>query len=361
MRAAVLEQCPGELVIDELTLTAPEPDEVMIQTVACGLCHSDLHMIDGHLTTPVPAVLGHEAAGIVQAVGENVTDFAPGDRVVSCLSMFCGACRECSVGNTWLCERRQSLGKRIDGTSRLRRGDVEVTQMTGLGAFAEEMLVHRNAIVKVPDALPLELGALLGCAVITGVGSVINGARLRAGSTVAVIGCGGVGLNIVQGALLAGAERIIAIDLNPEKLALATTFGATDVVNGAEVDAAQAVLELTGGGVDAAFEAIGLPATAQQAFRMIRPGRTAYLVGLPGAGKMIELPGTLMLVQGRGLQGLFMGSNNFKRDIPMLANLYLQGRLKLDELVAAKIDLDQINEGYAAMRKGTEARSVIVF
>lgn len=361
MRAAVLEECPGDLVIDELTLTSPEPDEVMIQTSACGLCHSDLHMIDGHLPTPVPAVLGHEAAGIVQAVGSNVTDFAPGDRVVSCLSMYCGTCRECLVGNTWLCERRSALGKRTDGTSRIRRGDVEVAQMTGLGAFAEEMLVHRNAIVKVPDALPLDVGALLGCAVITGVGSVINGAKLRPGSTVAVIGCGGVGLNIVQGALIAGAERIIAIDLNPEKLALATVFGATDVIDGSDTDPVKAVQELTGGGVDAAFEAIGLPATAQQAFRMIRPGRTAYLVGLPGAGKTIELPGTLMLVQGRGLQGLFMGSNNFKRDIPMLADLYLQGRLKLDELVAARIDLEQVNDGYTAMRKGTEARSVIVF
>ncbi len=361
MRAAVLETQPGELVIDEITLTKPDADEVLIQTVACGLCHSDLHMIDGHLPSPLPAVLGHEAAGIVQAVGDDVTEFAPGDRVVSCLSMFCGNCRECGVGNTWLCENRQALGKRTDGSSRLWRGDVEVNQMTGLGAFAEEMLVHRNAIVRVPEELPLELGALLGCAVITGVGSVFNGAQVRPGSTVAVIGCGGVGLNIVQGAAIAGAERIIAVDLNAEKLALATTFGATDVVNGSDTDAVAAVRELSGGGVDTAFEAIGLPATAQQAFSMIRPGRTAYLVGLPAMGANIELPGTLMLLQGRGLQGLMMGSNNFKRDIPMLANLYLQGRLKLDELVAARIDLEQVNEGYAAMRKGTEARSVIVF
>jgi S-(hydroxymethyl)glutathione dehydrogenase/alcohol dehydrogenase len=176
-----------------------------------------------------------------------------------------------------------------------------------------------------------------------------------------VIGCGGVGLNIVQGARLAGAERIIAVDLNDQKLALATTFGATEVVNGSTVDPVEAVIESTGGGVDAAFEAIGLPATAQQAFMMIRPGRTAYLVGLPALGANIELPGTAMLTQGRGLQGLFMGSNNFRRDIPMLANLYLQGRLKLDELVSARIDLDQVNEGYAVMRSGTEARSVIVF
>jgi S-(hydroxymethyl)glutathione dehydrogenase/alcohol dehydrogenase len=207
----------------------------------------------------------------------------------------------------------------------------------------------------------LELGALLGCAVITGVGSVINGAKVRPGSTVAVIGAGGIGLNIVQGAVLAGAERIIAIDLRDEKLALAKTFGATDVINGGAVDAVQTVIEMTGGGVDYAFEAIGLSATALQAFQMIRPGRTAYLVGLPGAADSIELPGSRMLVQARGLQGLFMGSNRFKRDIPMLANLYLQGRLKLDELVSARITLDEVNAGYDVMRTGVEARSVIVF
>jgi len=361
MRAAVLEEQPGDLVIDEITLTKPEPDEVLIQTSACGLCHSDLHMIDGSLPTPLPAVLGHEAAGIVQAVGDDVSEFKPGDRVVSCLSAYCGSCNECMIGNTWLCERRNALGRRRDGSSRMWRGDEEVAQMTGLGAFAEEMLVHRNAIVQIPDELPLELGALLGCAVITGVGSVFNGARIQAGSTVAVIGCGGVGLNIVQGARLAGAERIIAVDVHPEKLVLATTFGATDVVNGSDVDPVQTVRELTGGGVDAAFEAIGLPATATQAFMMVRPGRTAYLVGLPSAAAKIELPGAITTLQARGLQGLMMGSNNFKRDIPKLATMYLQGRLKLDELVAARIDLEQVNEGYDAMKRGTEARSVIIF
>ncbi len=210
--------------------------------------------------------------------------------------------------------------------------------MAGLGGFAEEMIVHRNSIVKVPDELPMHLGALLGCAVITGVGAVFNSAKVRPGSTVAVIGAGGIGLNIVQGARLAGAERIIAVDLNPEKLALARTFGATDVVDGSDGEAVAAVRELTDGGVDASFEAIGLTATAQQAFEMLRPGRTAYLVGLPAIGANIELPGTAMVLQARGLQGVIMGSNQFKRDIPMLANLYLQGRLKLDELVAAQID-----------------------
>lgn len=361
MRAALLETLPGTLVIDDVTLTAPGPDEVLVQTAACGLCHSDLHVMENKLPMPPPVLLGHEAAGIVTAVGADVTEFSVGDHVVGCLNVHCNACGQCARGRSWLCERRRELTFRADGTSRVRRGEQQVTQMSGLGGFAEEMLVHRNGIVKVPDELPLELGALLGCAVITGVGSVFNGARIRAGSTVAVIGAGGVGLNIVQGARLAGAERIIAVDLNAEKLALAVTFGATDVVDGSASDAVQAVVEMTGGGVDAAFEAIGLSTTAAQAVQMVRPGCTAYMVGLPAMGTAIELPGTAMVLQHRGLQGLFMGANQFKRDIPMLANLYLQGRLLLDELVAARIGLDDVNAGFDAMRRATEARSVIVF
>lgn len=361
MRAALLEHAPGELVIDEVTITEPGPDEVLVQTAACGLCHSDLHIIEGKLPHRLPALLGHEAAGIVQQVGADVTEFAPGDHVVGCLSSFCGTCRECAVGHTWLCENSRKLGVRADGSSRVRRGEEEITQMSGLGGFAEEMLVHRNAIVQVPDELPLHLGALLGCAVITGVGAVFNSARLRPGSTVAVIGVGGIGLNVVQGARLAGAERIIAVDLNSEKLALAETFGATDVINGSDTDSVQGVLELTGGGVDASFEAIGLTATAQQAVHMLRPGRTAYLIGLPPAGEDVSLPALPLVLQARGLQGVIMGSNHFKRDIPMLANLYVQGRLKLDELVAARIELGDVNAGYDEMRRGTGARSVIVF
>ena len=361
MRAAILESLPGDLVIDEVTLTDPGPDEVLVRTHACGLCHSDLHVMENKLPMPPPVLLGHEAAGVVVAVGSDVDEFAPGDHVVGCLNVHCNACRQCTAGRTWLCERRRALTFRADGTSRVRRGEQQVTQMSGLGGFAEEMLVHRNGIVKVPDELPLELGALLGCAVITGVGSVFNGARVQAGSTVAVIGAGGVGLNVVQGAYLAGAERIIAVDLNPEKLALARTFGATDVVDGSQVDAVAAVVELTSGGADYAFEAIGLSATAAQAVMMVRPGATAYLVGLPAAGVPIELPGTQMVLQHRGVQGLFMGANQFKRDIPMLADLYLQGRLKLDELVTARITLDEVNDGFARMRRATEARSVIVF
>ena len=361
MRAAILESVPGELVIDEVQLTDVGPDEVLVRTAACGLCHSDLHVMEGKMTMPVPILLGHEASGVVEAIGSNVTEFTPGDHVVGCLNVHCDECYQCLRGRRYLCERRRAMTYRADGTSRVRRGEQSITQMSGLGGFCEQMLAHRNGLVKVPRELPLDLGALLGCAVITGVGSAFNGSRVRPGNTVAVIGCGGIGLNIIQGAWLAGAERIIAVDLNAEKLALARTFGATDTVNGTDVDTVAAVLELTGGGVDAAFEAIGLATTVAQAFQMIRPGCVAYVVGVPAAGVMLEIPGAQMLAQHRGLQGLFMGGNDFKRDIPMLASLYLQGRLKLDELVAARITLDQVNEGYDVMRRGTEARSVIIY
>jgi len=361
LRAAILENVPGDLVIDEVTLMDVGPDEVLVQTSACGLCHSDLHVMEGKMPMPAPILLGHEASGVVEAVGSDVTEFAPGDHVVGCLNVHCDECYQCLRGRRFLCERRRALTHRADGTSRVRRGDQQITQMSGLGGFAEQMLAHRNGLVKVPDELPLDLVALLGCAVITGVGSAFNGARVRPGHTVAVIGCGGIGLNIIQGAWLAGAERIVAVDLNPEKLTLARTFGATDTVNAAESDPVATVLELTSGGADAAFEAIGLPATVAQAFQMIRPGCIAYVVGVPAAGVMLEVPGAQLLAQHRGLQGLFMGGNDFKRDIPMLASMYLQGRLKLEELVAARIKLDDVNKGYEVMRRGTEARSVIVY
>lgn len=352
---------PGDLVLQDVRLTDVGPDEVLVRTVACGLCHSDLHVMEGTTPHPLPTLLGHEAAGIVEAVGANVTELAPGDHVVGCLNVHCNRCRQCSEGRPFLCEQRRALQRRADGTSRVRRGDEEVNQMAGLGGFAEMMLAHRSGLTKVPDELPLELGALLGCAVITGVGAVFNTARVQAGSTVAVVGVGGIGLNIIQGAHLAGAERIIAVDLLDSKLELAKEFGATDVVNASRVDAVEAVVELTKGGADASFEAIGLPLTAKQAFGMIRPGATTYLVGLSPTGTEYRFTGNELVLKARGVQGVFMGSNRFQRDIPMLANLYLQGRLKLRELVSATITLDAINAGFDAMRAGTAARTVIVF
>lgn len=361
MKAAILHQAPGDLTIEDVDLDSPGPDEVLIRVVASGLCHSDLHVMEGKLPWPLPSTLGHEAAAVVEAVGAHVSEFKPGDHVVSCLSQFCGACQECAASRTWLCQNRRGLGQADRPRPRMTLRGKPVNPFAGLGAFAERMLVHRNAIVAVPKELPLDRAALLGCAVVTGVGSVVNGARVAPGSSVAVIGCGGIGLNLVQGAVLAGAERIIAIDLQKKKLDLARVFGATDVIDASAVDPVVAVQELTKGGVDYAFEAIGLAKTAGQAFMMIRPGRTAYLVGVPPLGESIQLPGTAMLMLAKGLQGLFMGSSRFKRDIPMLATLYLRGKLKLDELIAERITLAQVNEGYAKMRTGEQARSVILF
>ena len=361
MRAALLEEMPGDLVVRDVTLTDIGPDEVLVRTVACGLCHSDLHYIEGKIPQQMPALLGHEAAGIVEAVGADVTEFAPGDHVVGCLNVHCNRCRQCTAGRTFLCQNRRALQRRADGTSRVRRGDQQVYQMAGLGGFGEMMLAHRSGLTTVPAELPLVVGALLGCAVITGVGAVFNTARVHAGSTVVVVGVGGIGLNIIQGAHLAGAERIIAVDLVATKLELAAGFGATDLVDASIADAVDAVTELTDGGADYAFEAIGLPLTAQQAFRMTRPGATAYLVGLSPMGTDYQFNGNEMVLAARGVQGVFMGSNHFKRDIPMLANLYLQGRLKLDELVSATISLDEVNDGFRAMQRGDVARSVIVF
>jgi S-(hydroxymethyl)glutathione dehydrogenase/alcohol dehydrogenase len=360
MRAAILTEAPGALVIDDVTMAKPEPDEVVVRVAACGLCHSDVHVLDAHLPAVLPTVLGHECAGVVEAVGSDVFEVQPGDHVVTCTSQFCGTCRTCAAGETWLCERRRQIGRTPENTP-LRWGDRPLNAMGSLGGLAEQMLVHRNALVALPKEVPLDRAALLGCAVLTGVGSVFNGARVRPGETVAVIGCGGIGLNIVQGARIAGAARIIAVDRQPAKLELARIFGATDVVDASTGDAAAAVVELTGGGVDHAFEAVGLPTTIGQAFEMARPGRTAYVVGVPAAGVSIEVPGGPLVFRSKGLRGLIMGVSRFKDDIPMLAELYLQGRLLLDELVAERIALDDVNRGYDTLRTGVAARSVVTF
>lgn len=360
MKAAILTEAPGTLIIDDVSLVAPGPNEVLITVSACGLCHSDVHVLDAHLPAPLPTVLGHECAGMVEAVGSDVTNVAVGDHVVTCTAQFCGNCTRCRAGQTWLCSQRRSIGRAATDPA-MRWNGSPLHALGSLGGLAEQMLVHRNAVVTIPSEIPMDRAALLSCAVLTGIGSVINGARVRPGETVAVIGCGGVGLNVVQGARLAGAERIIAIDRQPNKLELARTFGATDVVNAPDSDSVAAVLETTGGGVDHAFEVVGLPSTIAQAFDMARPGGMAYVVGVPAAGVNIELPGGPMVFREKGVRGLIMGSSRFTEDIPMLARLYLQGRLELDSLIAEHLTLDQVNAGYDTLRGGTEARSVVTF
>jgi S-(hydroxymethyl)glutathione dehydrogenase/alcohol dehydrogenase len=362
VRAAVLATAPGGVAIEELELDPVlEPHEVRVRVQACGLCHSDLHMLDGTLPTALPTVPGHEIAGIVEAVGSAVDDLEVGASVVACLSMYCGRCAECRAGRSWLCVRRNDLGRAERPRPRLRRADgTAVGQVAGLGGLAEQTVLHRNSVVQVPADLPPDRAALLGCAVVTGVGAVLNAARVRAGETVAVIGVGGVGLNVVQGARLAGARRIVAVDVHPAKLELARTFGATDVVDASGEDAVAAVQALLGD-VDHAFDVVGRSATAVQALQMVRAGRTAWLVGIPPVGEELRLPGLHLLTQAKGLQGVLMGANRFTEDIPMLADLYRQGRLELDALVSARLPLDRSDAGFDLMREGGAARAVVCF
>jgi S-(hydroxymethyl)glutathione dehydrogenase / alcohol dehydrogenase len=303
--------------------------------------------------------MGHESAGVVEAVGSDVTYVKPGDHVITCLSVFCGDCDFCLAGRPDLCQSlvvRRSAEER----PRLSEGGVPVAQFAQLGSFAEQLLVHEHAVVKIANEMPLDRAALIGCGVVTGLGAVFNTARVPAGATVAVIGCGGIGLNCVQGARLAGASRIIAVDRLDSKLDLATEFGATHVVNASSDDAVAEVIELSGGGVEYAFEAIGLAATAQQAWKMLIRGGTATVIGMIPVGDVVQLPGHEFLSAKR-IQGSTMGSNRFRVDMPRYVELYLQGRLKLDELVSARIRLDDINEGFKTLQGGEVARSVVTF
>jgi S-(hydroxymethyl)glutathione dehydrogenase / alcohol dehydrogenase len=361
MKAAVLESIPNQLVIDDVTLDKPRAGEVVVTIKAAGLCHSDLHFMEGKYPHPCPAVLGHECAGVVEAVGPGVTYVQPGDHVIGCLSAYCGDCDYCLTGRLFLCSGKASIDRASSDTPRLsRRGD-KVNQFFRLSSFAEQVLVHEHALVKISKDMPLDRAALIGCGVTTGLGAVFNTARIPVGATVAVIGCGGIGLNCVQGARIAGAGRIIAVDMNDSKLELAQEFGATDVVNAAAVgDPIAAVKEMTKGGVEYSFEAIGLKVAAEQAFHMLARGGTATVIGMIPVGEEVSIPGYALL-EGRSLQGSNMGSNRFRVDMPRYVDLYMQGRLKLDELISSRINLDQINDGFAQMKTGNIARSVIVF
>jgi S-(hydroxymethyl)glutathione dehydrogenase/alcohol dehydrogenase len=363
MRAAILYEVPGKLTIGDVSLDRPGPHEVLVHTSAAGLCHSDLHFMEGKYVAPTPVVLGHESAGVVEEVGSEVTYVVPGDHVITCTSVFCGECPFCLSGRPALCDR-VGTERRRDEPPRLSVDGRRCGQFASLASFAEQLLVHEHAVVKIGDDMPLDRAALIGCGVITGVGAVFRTARIEPGSTVAVIGCGGVGLNCIQGASLAGASRVVAVDTNPYKLELAVRFGATDRVDATAGDPVEQVRALFPGrrsaGVDYSFEAIGLKQTAEQAFAMLQKGGTATIIGMIPPGTKIELEGTELLSEKR-LQGSIMGSNRFRLDMPRLIDLYLSGRLKLDELVSARIGLDQINDGFAAMTRGEVARSVITF
>lgn len=365
MKAAILNGIGFPFEVENIEISSPIGREVLIEVRAAGLCHTDLHFATNDFShaafgVKTPAVLGHELAGVVTAIGPDAREFAVGDHVVASLIQYCGHCLSCSAGRSYQCDHPDETLRPPELGQRLERRGAPVTAAFGTAAFAEYSLIHENQLVRIPKEMPFPQACILGCGTVTGAGAAINSAGVRPGETVAVIGLGGVGLNVISGAKLCGASRIIAVDVHNEKLDLAKAFGATDFVNSSAGDPVMEVREITSGGVDHAFEVVGLPETARQSLLMLRVGGGAFLIGVqkPHAELTIAMMSELLPFQ-RKIQGVFMGSSNIKRDIPMYAQLYLEGRLNLDDLISQQINVSQINEAYEALKAGTIARSII--
>ncbi|MGV2497288.1 Zn-dependent alcohol dehydrogenase [Pelagerythrobacter aerophilus] len=360
-KAAILEQPGNGLVIGEVELADPLPHEVLIDTKACGLCHSDLHFIDGAYPHALPCVPGHEAAGVVRAVGSEVRTVKPGDHVVTCLSAFCGHCEFCVTGRMALCLGGDTRRAPTDAPRITRAGSADtVNQMLNLSAFSEQMLIHEHACVAIDKDMPLDRAAVIGCAVTTGAGAIFNACKVVPGETVAVIGCGGVGLATVNAARIAGAGKVIAVDPLPEKRELAKVLGATHTVDALADNAVEEIVRISNGGVDHAIEAVGRQASADLAVKVLRRGGTATILGMMPLDCKVGL-GAMDLLSGKKLQGAIMGMNHFPVDLPRLVDFYMRGLLDLDTIIAERIPLEAINEGFDKMRAGHSARSVVVF
>ena len=359
VKAAVCRAFGQPLVIEEIGIDPPGQGEVMVRLAACAICHSDIAAMDGAWGGSLPAVFGHEAAGIVEQTGPGVTGLAEGDPVIVTLIRSCGGCHYCARGAPVLCETEFTL----DGESRLRAGgDEPLRQGLGTGAFAERVVVHASQTATIPEDVPLESACLLACGVITGYGAVVNTARVPAGSSVAVVGTGGVGLNSIQGAALSGAEPVIAVDTSDEKLAAALRFGATHAVNPANSDAGEAVRAATGGrGAEFAFITVGAKSAIQQGMTLLCRGGALVVVGMPASGVMSEYEPAQFAHDSQRILGSKMGSADLRVDVPKLVSLYREGRLRLDELVTGRYPLDQINDAVASARRGDALRNVIVF
>ncbi|MCW4461269.1 Zn-dependent alcohol dehydrogenase [Sphingomonas sp. BT-65] len=360
MKAAVLFEAKRPLEIHDVTIDKPGPREVLIRTAACGVCRSDLHFVDGAYPHVMPTVPGHEAAGVVEAVGSEVTRLKPGDHVITFFTVFCGSCEFCVSGRPSLCVD-SSTRRPKDAEPKLRLADgTPLAHFLNLSAFAEAMLVHENACVAISKDMPLDRAALLGCAVMTGAGSIFRDSKVSPGETVAVIGCGGIGLAAVNAAKIAGAGKIVAIDPVPEKRALARKMGATHDFDAMSEDLVKQVLKLTDGGVDYAIEAVGRPNTAEMAWTLLRRGGTATILGMIAPGQSVSIPGPTFLT-GKKLQGSLAGSMQFPIDLPRLVQMYLDGVLDLDTMVGERIRLEEINHAFDNLRKGDAVRSVIEF
>jgi S-(hydroxymethyl)glutathione dehydrogenase/alcohol dehydrogenase len=361
MKAAVMRAQNAPLSLEEVRIDDPDPGEVLVKTAASGICHSDLHVIEGGLPVPPPCILGHEPAGIVEKVGAGVTDFKPGDHVIGCITQWCGVCKFCTQGRPYLCPT-QYMGRPLDAKPRLSGKDGNpLIQFANLSSFAEKMLCPERSLVKIRDDMPLDRAALIGCGVTTGLGAALNTVRIPAGASVAIVGCGGVGLAALQGARIVGAGKIIAVDTQPFKFDLARKLGATDSVNAKDGDPVAAVQALTGGGADFVFECLGSVPTVQQSIAMTGRGGTTVLVGVVPITQMVPISAADLTLQEKHVTGSYMGSNRFRFDMPKYVEFYLDGRLRLDEMISSRIPLSEVNTAFDRMRKGEAARQVIVF
>jgi S-(hydroxymethyl)glutathione dehydrogenase/alcohol dehydrogenase len=363
MRAAVLYGWNEPFKVEQVELGAPRQGEVRVKLAASGVCHSDLSIQRGILPVPLPRIIGHEGAGVVEEVGPGVTGVAPGDHVILTWMYPCGQCVDCGKGQPAHCTKAlstmMSMGT-YDGSARFTVGGRDMAHW--VGSFAEHTVVPESACVKIRPDAPLDKACLVGCGVMTGVGAVLNTAKVEEGATVAVFGAGGVGLNVIQGAVLAGASRIIAVDLLDSKLALAREFGSTDTVSASKGEPEAQIRALTGGrGVDWAFEVIGLPKVIQQAFMSLARGGKVVVVGAPRYDSEVTLPAFPFSMEEKGVIGSFYGTPRFQYDMPRIIDLYMAGRLKLDQLVTKTFPLERIGDALAAMEKGEVARGVIVY
>src|SRR5882762_4194693 len=358
MKALVLNALGHGFDVEDVEIAVPRGREVLVHVQASGLCHTDL-LFATHDIAPTPSVLGHEVAGIVAVVGPDVTHARDGDHVVGSLAQSCGACARCLSGRPFQCQHPESTLRRPDEPPRLSRNGHGLFQGFGRGGFAERALIHENQLAVVPKEMPFAQAALLGCGVVTGAGSVLNTANVRAGDSVVIFGAGGVGLNAISGARIAGASRIVAVDIQPKRLEAAKSFGATDVIDSTKTNLVEAVRDLLRGGADHVFDFVGLKSVAEQGLAMLSVGGGLYLVGVTKPEVNLDLNMFDAIGGQKRVQGVNFGSTNFKRDIPTYAELYLQGRMNLDDLVSKRIALQDVNDGYAALKDGSLNRVVV--
>lgn len=359
MKASLVRELGAGFVMEEVELAQPVGREVLVDVKASGLCHTDLTASRHDIGYAPPMLLGHEISGVVAAVGPDVSGLVPGDHVVGCLVQSCGRCEACLTGRVFQCEHPERTLRAPEDAPRITTDGTAITQAFGLGGFAQQALIHENQLVKVDDRIPFPQAALLGCGVVTGAGAVINTANTQAGDAVVVIGAGGVGLNAINGAVVAGAATIIAVDVADDKLEKARRFGATHTVNSTVVDPVAEVLRITGRGADAAFDFVGVPAVTQQGLDMIRPGGGLYCIGILDPGATFPLLTIGLIGAQKRIQGVYMGSTTPQHDIPLYADLYLQGRFELDALLSKEIALDEIDAGYESLRDPAVTRVVI--